>query len=458
MNGEQIRVLVVDDEPFHAESVAESLERVGYECTVATSGRAGLKKIEDDNWDVVLTDLKMADVDGLTIVRQTRELLPEAEVVVITGHADVKTAVEAIKLGAANYLTKPVELTELRAILERASGKIRLARTNQDLQRRLDEKFGFEGVIGNSPKMHEVIVRLQQLAPTNSTVLIHGETGTGKELVAKALHTNSPRKSKPFVAMNCSAFNENLLDDELFGHEPGSFTGATKLRKGRFEHANGGTLFLDEIGDMPLPLQSKLLRVLQSRTLERLGSNEAIAIDVRVLAATHKDLEAMIAAGTFRADLFYRLKVATVRLPPLRERREDIALLAAHFLKDFNAEHGKNVLSIADSVRRAMQQYDWPGNVRELRNTIESGVIQDTDGVLGPDDLTDSNLFVRAPGAAPEPTGSDPLIGRPLEEVERHYIEKALALTDGNREEAARLLGIGERTLYRRIQEWKPPE
>jgi len=456
MNGEQIRVLVIDDEPFHAESVAESLERVGYDCTLATSGREGLRKIEADDWDVVLTDLKMADVDGLTIVRKTRELLPEAEVVVITGHADVRTAVEAIKLGAANYLTKPLELSELRAILERASGKIRLTRANEELRRRLDEKFGFEGVVGHSQKMHEVIVRLQQLAPTNSTVLIQGETGTGKELVAKALHTNSPRKNKPFVAMNCSAFNENLLDDELFGHEPEAFTGAHKLRKGRFEYAHGGTLFLDEVGDMPLPLQSKLLRVLQSREIERLGSNTPIKVDVRVLAATHKDLEAMVAAGTFRADLYYRLKVATVRLPPLRERREDIPLLAAHFLKEFNALHGKHVQTIAEPVRRAMQQYDWPGNVRELRNTIESGVIQDTDGVLRPDDLTDTTLFAAASSEPAETAGPDHLVGRPLAEVERHYIEKALELTGGNREEAAKLLGIGERTLYRRIQEWKP--
>jgi two-component system response regulator HydG len=465
MNGEQIRVLVIDDEPFHAESVAESLERVGYDCTLATSGREGLGKIEAESWDVVLTDLKMADVDGLTIVRKTRELLPEAEVVVITGYADIKTAVEAIKLGAANYLTKPVEVAELRAILEKASEKIRLTRQNENLRKQLDEKFGFEGVIGESRKMHEVIVRLQQLAPASATtVLILGENGTGKELVAKALHRNSPRKNKPFIAMNCTASNENLLDDDLFGHEPGAFTGGDRLRKGRFEAANGGTLFLDEIGDMPLNLQAKLLRVLQEREVVRLGSNDPIKVDVRVLAATNHDLEAMVAAGTFRRDLYHRLKVATVKLPPLRERREDIALLASHFLKEFNTLNHKNVQTIAEPVRRAMLQYAWPGNVRELRNVIESAVIQDTDGVIKADDVADSGLFVHgaispALAGAGQSTyvsaGPDPLVGRPLSEVERHYIEKALELSSGNREEAARLLCIGERTLYRTIQDWQ---
>jgi two-component system response regulator HydG len=456
MNGEQIRVLVIDDEPFHAESVAESLERVGYDCTLATSGREGLSRIEAESWDVVLTDLKMADVDGLTIVRKTRELLPESEVVVITGYGDIKTAVEAIKLGAANYLTKPVEVAELRAILDRASEKIRLARQNENLRRQLDEKFGFEGVIGSSVKMREVIVKLQALAPTTTSVLILGENGTGKELVAKALHTNSPRKGKPFVAMNCTAFPEALLDGELFGNEPGAFTGADKLRKGRFEYAHGGTLFLDEIGDMPLTLQAKLLRVLETREIVRLGSNTPIKVDVRVLSATNRDLEAMVAAGTFRLDLYHRLRVATVKLPPLRERREDIPLLAAHFLSEFNTLHGKHVQSIAEPVRRAMHQYGWPGNVRELRNVIESGVALDTDGVLRTDDLADTNLFARGTTAVvAEEAFADPLVGRPLSEVERHYMEKALERAQNNREVAARMLGIGERTLYRTIQDWK---
>jgi two-component system response regulator HydG len=286
-------------------------------------------------------------------------------------------------------------------------------------------------------------------------VLVQGETGTGKELVARALHHNSPRKNKNFVAMNCTALNENLLEDELFGHEPGSYTGADRLRKGRFEHANGGTLFLDEVGDMPLTLQAKLLRVLENQEVFRIGSNEPIKVNVRLLSATNRDLEAAVAAGTFRQDLYYRLKVVTITLPPLRERREDIPLLAAYFIKDFNERHGKHVKEIAEPLRKAMTVYDWPGNVRELRNLLESMVVQDQDGVLSVNDLQEGDPLlrvIRPTGPAVTP-GS--LVGRPLSEVERYYIEQTLQLNDGNREEAARLLGIGERTLYRVIQEWK---
>jgi two-component system response regulator HydG len=443
--GEGLKVLVIDDEPFHAETVAESLERVGYECVLATSGRAGARLIEQDEFDVIVTDLKMADLDGLAILRKAREELPEAEVIMITGHGDVKTAVEAIKQGAANYLTKPVDLAELRAIVDRAAERLRLAKVNRELKRQLDEKFGFEGVIGNSPAMHEVIKACQAIAPTNATVLIRGETGTGKELIARAIHNNSPRKNKPFAPLNCTAFNENLLDDELFGHEVGAFTGADKMRKGRFEYANGGTLFLDEIGDMPMTLQAKLLRVLENKEVFRIGSNEPIKVNVRLVSATFRDLEQAIAEGKFRQDLYHRLKVMTIRLPPLRERREDIPLLAAHFIKEMNAQHGKHVTGIAEPVRKAMAAYDWPGNVRELRNFIESMVVLDTDGVLNLDDVQDSAVLRKSSPSDGRASGPAHLVGRPLTEVERYYIEQALALTEGNREEAARMLGIGER-------------
>jgi two-component system response regulator HydG len=454
--GEGVKVLVIDDDRAHAETLAEGLERVGYECVVATSGAAGAHRIDQDDFDVVLTDLKMADVNGLAILRKARAELPDAEVLMITGHGDVKTAVEAIKQGASNYLTKPVDLDELRAIVAKASERARLARAYRDLRRQLADRFGFEGIVGNSPGMHAVIKSLQTIAQTNATVLILGETGTGKELVAKAIHNNSPRKNKPFVAMNCTALNENLLDDELFGHEAGAFTGAEKMRKGRFEYANGGTLFLDEIGDMPLTLQSKLLRVLENKEVFRIGSNEPIKVDVRLVSATHRDLEAAVADGSFRKDLYHRLKVLTVKLPPLRQRRGDIPLLAEHFIKEFNALHGKQVTGIAEPVRKAMTAYDWPGNVRELRNFVESMVVLDGDGTLGPDDVQDGEVLTKAPAADGTATvGAAGLVGRPLTEVERYYIEQALAATQGNREEAARMLGIGERTLYRNIQEWK---
>jgi two-component system response regulator HydG len=453
-SGEGLKVLVIDDERSHAEAVADSLERVGYECVVATTGTDGARLIDNEEFDVIITDLKMADLDGLAILRKARESLPEAEVIMITGHGDVKTAVEAIKQGAANYLSKPIDLAELRAIVEKASERLRLARTNRELKRQLDEKFGFEGVVGNSTRMHEVIKSLQHIAPTSATVLIFGETGTGKELVAKAIHANSPRKNKPFVAMNCTALNENLLDAELFGHEPGSFTGADRLRKGRFEAANGGTLFLDEIGDMPLNLQAKLLRVLENNEVVRIGSNDPIKVNVRVVSATHQDLDAAVAEGKFRQDLYFRLNRLKVRLPPLRERREDIPLLAARFIKEFNELHGKHVTSIADPVRRAMAAYDWPGNVRELRNFIESMVVFDSDGILNLDDVQEGDVLKSVPAGNGLSTGAAGLVGRPLAEVERYYIEQALLLTGGKREEAARMLGIGERTLYRVIKDW----
>ncbi len=451
-------MLVVDDDRFHAETVAEVLDKVGDQCTVAVSGKAGVAALDRDEFDVVITDLRMSDVDGLAIVRKTRAEQPEAEVVVMTGFGDVKTAVEAMKLGALHYLQKPLDMAEVRAIVQKAGERRQLARANRDLRRQLDEKFGFEGVVGNSPRMHEVIARLKAYAPTRATVLILGESGTGKELAAKALHTNSPRRAKPFVAMNCTALNENLLDDELFGHEPGAFTGADRLRKGRFEHANGGTLFLDEVGDMPLPLQAKLLRVLENGEIYRVGSNDAIKVDVRLLSATNRDLETQIAEGKFRRDLFFRLKVGTVLLPPLRDRREDIPLLTQHFLKEFNTRHAKAVAGIAEPLRLAFDRFDWPGNVRELRNAIESAVVQDLDGTLDLNDLPESDPLRQltvGERRGKSPPSSDGLVGRPLAEVERFYIERALERTGGNREEASRLLGIGERTLYRVIQDWK---
>jgi two-component system response regulator HydG len=457
LNGEAIRVLVIDDDRAHAETVAESLERVGYDCTVAGSGLEGSRQLDANDWDVILTDLKMHDVDGLAILRRAREILPEAEVVMITGFGDVKTAVEAIKQGASNYLTKPVDRDELRAIVQKASERLRLARANRELKRQLDEKFGFEGVIGHSPAMQDVVKRLQAIAQTDATVLILGETGAGKDLVAKAIHNNSRRKNKHFATLNCAAPNENLIEDELFGHEAGAFTGGEKARKGIFEWANGGTVFLDEIGDMPFKLQAKLLRVLENREVTRIGSNEPIKVNVRLISATHRDLEKAVAENQFRSDLYHRLRVVTIKLPALRERREDVPLLSAHFLKELNATHGKHATTISEAVRRAMAAYDWPGNVRELRNFIESMVVMDHDGVLGVDDVQDTRVMQKGPAPAGErPTGGGPnLIGRPLAEVERYCSEEALKLTGGNREEAARMLGIGERTLYRKIQDWK---
>jgi two-component system response regulator HydG len=453
--GEGLRVLIIDDEASHAEAIAESLDRVGYECLVATSGAEGARRIEQAEPNLILTDLKMDGIDGLAILRKARQELPDSPVVVITGHGDVQSAVEAMKAGASNFLEKPVNLTELRAIVGQAAERCRLTQSNRELQQQLDERFGFEGLIGNSRRMQEIVAKLKSVAPTQATVLVQGETGTGKELVAKAIHNNSPRKAKNFVAMNCTAINENLLEDELFGHEPHSFTGADRMRKGRFEHANGGTLFLDEIGDMPLTLQAKLLRVLENQEVTRIGSNEPIKVNVRLVSATHRDLEAAVAARTFRQDLYFRLKVVTIKLPPLRERREDLPLLVAHFIKEFNQKHGKKVTGMTEPLRRAFASYSWPGNVRQLRNLVESMVVQDHDGTLGADDLEETDRAELFAMTAPAATEADQLIGRPLIEIERYYTERALEITNGNREDAARRLGIGERTLYRMMQDWK---
>ena len=458
LNGDAVRVLIIDDDHRHAALVAEALDRSGYDCTVATSGVEGAELLQNEDFEVILTDLRMSDVDGLAILRKAREVAPDAEVVMITGYGDVKSAVEAIKQGAANYLTKPVDLDELRAIVQKASERGRLARTNRELRRQLDERFGFEGVIGNSPAMQDLVKRLRQIAATDATVLLLGETGTGKDLIARAIHNNSPRKNKHFATLNCAAPNENLIEDELFGHEAHSFTGGDRMRKGIFEYANGGTVFLDEIGDMPYRLQAKLLRVLENRDVTRIGSNEPIKVNIRLISATHRDLETAIAEKEFRMDLFQRLAVVTIRIPPLRERKEDIPVLATHFMKHYSAEHGKKVTAIADPVWRLMREYSWPGNVRELRNFIETLVIFDTDGVLGVDDVpADSKVHQGQPAAAADgaaPAGMS-LVGKPLADVERYYVEEALRLTGGNREEAARMLGVGERTVYRKIQDWK---
>jgi two-component system response regulator HydG len=453
----QIRVLVVDDDEPHAQAVAESLERVGYECTVAAGGRDALRKIEAESFDIVLTDLMMDGVGGMEVLAAAKRELPDSEVVILTGHSTIKTAVQAMQAGAATYLTKPLDINELRAVVDKQSQSQRLVRTNQELQRQLNERFGFEGVVGNSPAMQGVIARLRQIAPTSATVLITGESGTGKELVARALHVNSPRKNKPFVPLNCAALSETILESELFGHIKGAFTGADRERKGWFEHANGGTLFLDEIGDIPLSTQIKLLRVLETSEIVRVGTNDPIKVNVRLISATNRELADAISRGDFRQDLYHRLKVVSVKLPALRTRREDIPLLLDHFLKQAAVAHGKTVSGLTPAARKVLTAYDWPGNVRELKNTVESMVVIDSDGLLDLDDLTeDLQEFEPSGGlsATAAATAGTAFVGQSLDQIEKHVILQTLERTGGNREEAARILGIGERTLYRKLKEY----
>jgi two-component system response regulator HydG len=443
-------VLIVDDEAEHGDAMAQALERLDCQCDVVTAGREALRRLAEAEYNLVITDLKMRDVDGMEVLREAKRLRHDIEVILVTGYATVENAVAAMQEGAATYLRKPLNLDELRAVVKNALEKQALRRNNIELRRQLHERFGFEGIVGSNPRMVRVVETLKQIAPTNATVLVYGESGTGKELVARAIHNNSPRRNAHFVALNCAALSEGILESELFGHERGSFTGAAATRKGRFEYADGGTLLLDEVGDMPPATQVKLLRVLEQDEIVRVGSNTPITVDVRILAATHRSLEELVKDGTFREDLYFRLKVVTLHLPPLRERTEDIPLLAEHFLAELTEEHGKNVTEITPEARRALAQYHWPGNVRELRNAIEHMVVVTRDEVLDTDDLPDHLL----PGELAEAPERPQLVGMSLEEAERQLIANTLDQVEGNRTEAAKILGIGERTLYRKIKEY----
>ncbi|MEY4179729.1 MAG: hypothetical protein RLY70_3303 [Planctomycetota bacterium] len=454
-----MRVLIVDNDQALAHSMQESLEKVGYSCQVATSGQEGARRLQHEIYDIVVTDLVMPDVDGMEILARARQAIPQCEVIMVTGHASVPKAVEAMQHGAYNFLEKPITPNRLRAVTEKAADAVRLKRVNQELVQRLDETFGFEGIIFSSDRMKQVIERVKRIAPTDATVLIYGESGTGKELIAQAIHHNSPRRGRRIKALNCAAVAENLVESELFGHVKGAFTDAVSDREGAFEWANGGTLFLDEVGDMPMATQIKLLRVLEEHQITRVGDNKPVKVNVRLVSATNRSLEDAVAKGTFRADLYFRLKVVTLVLPGLRERREDIVPLVDHFRKLFSRRHHKQVKGISTAVSRALYGYDWPGNVRQLRNAVETMVVLDSDGVLDVDDLPPEMAE-----PAESPTNVSPvasvgslseLVGQPMEAYERFAIEETLKLTNGNRDEAARILDIGARTLYRKLDRYK---
>lgn len=449
-----IRVLLVDNDQHHARAMSESLERVGYQCSIATSGPEGARRLENDVFDVVVTDLVMNDIDGMEILARAKKSLPECEVILVTGHASVPKAVEAMQQGAFNFLEKPITPNRLRATAEKASDAVRLRMQNRELSERLDERFGFEGIIFVSDKMKAVIERLKRIAPTDAGVLITGDSGTGKELIAQALHHNSPRKNKPFVAINCGAVAEHLVESELFGHVKGAFTDALSDRVGKFEYANGGTLFLDEVGDMPIATQIKLLRVLEERQITRVGDNKPVKVNVRVLSATNRDLEQAIERGTFRNDLYYRLKIVTVDLPNLAERREDIVPLADYFRRRFAKDHKKPIKNVSSAAMRVFFGYDWPGNVRQLRNVVETMVVLDSDGLLDVDDLPPELAAAEKTSGASGDAASSSLVGLSLDDIEKWAIQQTLKLASGNREETARILGIGARTLYRKLDKY----
>ncbi len=476
-----LSILIVDNEPALARAMLESLERVGYRCTLATSGPEGKKLLEQNTYDIVITDMVMNDFDGMQVLALAKQLMPDCEVVMITGHATVMKAVEAMRQGAFNFLEKPVTPNQLRTITEKAAQAVSLRQTNVELRRRLDEKFGFEGLIYSSPSMHHLVDRLKRIAPTDATVLITGESGTGKEMVARAIHQNSPRKNKRLVAINTRAVSENLVESELFGHVRGAYTDAVTDREGAFQYADGGTLFLDEAGDMPMSTQIKLLRVLEENSITRVGDNKPIKVNVRLISATNRPLEDMIRDGLFRNDLYFRLKVITVHLPSLRERRDDIIPLMDHFRKNFIRRHNRPASNFSPTVTRKFYAYDWPGNIRQLRNFVETMVVLDTDGRLDLDDLPPELVDADVPAAlvgvddavergmesVADANGETSLaksdhmpelIGKTMDDIERWAITETLKITNGNREEAAKILDIGARTLYRKLDKYKNDE
>jgi len=445
---EPFRVLVVDDEPAQLELVAGFLRRQGFEVTEAESGRAALARVEREPVDVILTDQKMPDLSGLELLEAARRITPEVGVLIMTAYGTIETAVSAIKAGATDYLTKPLDLDELLHRIHRIRERQRLLTENRELREALTERHRVEGIIGESGPMQEVLSLVRRVASSDATVLIRGESGTGKELIARAIHYASPRAEGPLVKVNCAALPDSLLESELFGHEKGAFTGAVNTRKGRFELAHGGTLFLDEIGDLPPHLQVKLLRVLQEREFERVGSSHPIAVDVRVLAATHRDLEALVRAGRFRDDLYYRINVVTIALPPLRERREDLPVLIDHFVTRFAEKNGKKLRGLTREAREALLRYDYPGNVRELENLIERAAVLTRDDVIG---LSDLPLTLNDP--PPESATGRGLVGA-VEALERSMIHDALARAGGVQTRAAESLGISERVLRYKLKKY----
>ncbi len=445
------RILVVEDEPKMRRLLELQLGEEGYTVVLAATAEEGLKRLGQDRTDLVVTDLKLPGMDGLQFLQTLKKhdaLLP---VIIMTAYGTVETAVEAMKAGAHDYVLKPFSMEEMKLIIGRALDVNRLREENRQLREALGTKYRFENIVAGSPLMQEVLATVVRVAPTRSTVLICGESGVGKDLVARAIHQHSPRRDGPFVKINCSAIPENLLESELFGYEKGAFTGATGSKPGKFELADAGTIFLDEIGDVIPAVQVKLLRVLQEREFERLGGTKTIRVDVRVVAATNQDLRAALEQGTFREDLYYRLNVVPVNMPPLRERKEDIPALINHFLAHFAKESGKAIRGITPAALRLIEAYHWPGNVRELENAIERATVLAAGDVI---DVADLRLETPPARGEPAPGGTAPVFlpeGMTLDQYEEELIREAMRRTGDNKSQAARLLGLTRNTLRYRL-------
>lgn len=443
------RILVIDDEEGLRMVLSDLFEDLGYDLETAKDGKEGLDSALAGDFDLVMLDLSLPKMDGLEVLCSLKEEKPDTAVVMMTGYASMSSAIKAMRLGAYDYITKPFDLGEVQLIAERALERRRLIDENKYLKNQLKSNHGFDNVIGKNPKMQQAYVLAAQVAESNASVLILGETGTGKEYLARAIHFQSPRVNGPFIKVNCSALPETLLESELFGHEKGAFTNAVSRRIGRFEAADGGTLFLDEIGDISLPVQMKLLRVIQEKEFERVGSSETIKVDVRIIAATNRNLKQAIADKEFREDLYFRLNVVTINLPPIRERTEDIAELANHFVKKYRKETGKGIEEISPEAMKMLLSYSWPGNIREIENCIERAVIFCNGRRILPQHILLSGDTV------PQPKVEVARELRSLSEVEKDHIEFVLGECSWNQTQAAAVLGIDRKTLRNKIRDYE---
>ena len=454
MNPEKATVLVVDDDVGHLSVLKTVIKSWGYTVEGVDDGRKAVEKAKERPFDLIVTDVRMAEMSGIEALKLIKEYNPAIPILIMTAYSSVESAVEALKAGAYDYLTKPLDFDVLKLTIERALDHTSLRAENLSLKEKLRSSYDLANIIGKSRPMKELIGMVAMVAPSEATALITGESGTGKELIARSIHYNSGRKEGPLVTVNCAALTETLLESELFGHEKGAFTGADRRREGRFMQANKGTIFLDEIGEMSSVMQAKLLRVIQDREIQRVGSDFTLKVDVRILAATNRDLQKDVSAGKFREDLFYRLNVVTLRVPPLRERVEDIPLLAQHFLETYARKNKKRIKGFTPLAMDMFLKYDWPGNVRELENAVERAVI------LGLGDyITEKELPLRIAKAYPHGEEIDipPTVSkepRSLEEAEREAVLTALNASGGNKSETARLLGITRKTLHKKLQKY----
>ncbi len=447
---ERAQILIIDDEEAIRDAMHQVLSREGYQIKEAREGKEGLELFQKETFHLVFLDLKLPGIKGMDILTQMKETSPETPVIIITGYSSIESAVEAMKKGAFDYMPKPFTPDELRVVTRKALESRRMLMENMYLRQELESKIEFELVIGKSPAMQQILDIVRRVSPTESTVLITGESGTGKELIAREIHRHSRRRNAPFVVVDCGALVETLFESELFGHVKGSFTGAHETKHGRFEVADGGTIFFDEISNIGPNIQAKLLRVIQEREVTRIGSSRPIKVDVRILAATNENLAELVRKGRFREDLFYRLNVVPLHLPPLRQRKEDIPLLAEHFLQKYNRRSKKLIKGISPRAMKALIEYDWPGNIRELENTIERAVVLARGEVIDLDDLLTHGISAKVSFAPPWLSTTNTLA-----EVEKEYIKAVLQEQKGNKSAAAKILGIDRKTLWAKIKKYQ---